>query len=142
MQRAGDLFFAAFGPHWRKVAAGRLGCSRRSIQRYLAGEVRLSPAVQRRLAAVAARPEAIEAWALGEHERTDAERAEWMAAASNLPTQLKLLAIEEHRNPPRNGRPRRRVSGPAPLIPARIPAPSALDDIPEYTLPRAPMGKR
>jgi hypothetical protein len=125
MQGTGNLLFAAYGPKWRKIAPHALGCSRRTVERYAAGQ-HLPPAVQRRLAATIARPEEIELWAMTEHERIDAIKAEWLAGASNLRTQLKQMAIEDERNPLRVGRPRKRRPVPRQLViplPAQVPGP-------------------
>ena len=110
-QGARNLLFAVFGPSWLAKAPAVLGRSRRSVQRWATGEVRLPLAVRQRLereAGVRATPAEIERWALAQHERIDATRDEWMAAASALRTRLKLMAIEDQRHPPRIGRPRKR----------------------------------
>jgi hypothetical protein len=127
MQGTSNLLFAAYGPKWRKIAPHALGCSRRTVERYAAGQ-RIPPAVQRRLSATIVRPGAIECWARDKHERIDAIEAEWLAAASNLRTQLRQMAIEDERNPPRVGRPKKRRPAPLWLVkprPARVPASSA-----------------
>jgi len=146
LQSAFNPFFAVLGPRWRGLAPRALRYSRRQIERIASGTARVSPAMHQRLerlAVTTARPEAIEAWARAEHEAIDAMRAEWTGAATNLRTQLKLMAIEEQRHPPRNGRPRKRVPGPAHLTPARVRALPAPDATPEaYPLPRAAAARR
>jgi hypothetical protein len=149
-QAASSLLFAVFGPPWRAKAPDALGRSRRSVQRWAAGEVRMPRAVRQLLereAATRATLAQIERWALAEHERIDAIRAEWLALASELRTRLKLMAIEEARHPPRGpGRPRKRrrlalsEREPPRIRPARLRIPSAphgpLQSVPTDVKPR------
>jgi hypothetical protein len=144
-QGAANLLFAAFGPVWRAKAPAALGYSRRSVQRWVTGEVRLPPAVRHlleRLLAAAAQSRAIERWRLAEHQRIDAATEEWRTAASNAPTRLRLIAIEDERNPPpRVGRPRKRRRlapwewEPDAIIPARVPVSSPLTGVRTFALP-------
>jgi hypothetical protein len=125
------ILYGAFGPRWRSIAPAALRCSRRSVQRWTAGTVRLPAAVRELLEFLVPTNAAIDRWARAEHERVEAMKAEWEAAAGNLRTRLKQMAIEDERNPPsRGGRPKKRQPKPPWLPrPARVPAaaPEAID---------------
>ena len=112
---------ALFGDDWRRRAAAALGCHRRTLQRWVSGKTRVSRRgrvlLERRALAVSAE---IERWRREQHERIDKAARERKEAASGVPTQLRLMAIRDERDPPRVGRPPKRPAGPRPLRAARV----------------------
>jgi hypothetical protein len=104
-----DVIQAVFGRDWRRSAPAALGCSRRTVQRWVSGETgapRRALALLERLA-LAARSD-IERWKGEQHQRINNEACERLAAAGQACTWAKLLAVRAEREPPRKvGRPRK-----------------------------------
>jgi hypothetical protein len=105
----GNVILALFGPDWRQRAPALLGYSRRQVERWLAGEARMSRRVlvllrdQHALTA----PRRIEQWRRREIERIEIEAAQWLDDAAQAETALRLMIIRVGRlPPPRVGRPR------------------------------------
>jgi hypothetical protein len=105
-----DVIQAVFGRDWRRNAPAALGCSRRTVQRWVSTERR---APRRALVLLKRRAAAagsdIERWKREQHQRIEEEARKRGGAAAAAVTWSQLLLIRDQREPrPRVGRPRKK----------------------------------
>jgi len=138
--KLGDVFFAAWGPRWKTIAAEKLGVTTTFIHNVAIGKKRMPWRMLGQVEKyVRAAPAAIDEWAAAEKARIDEQARERKLYASGAITTLKLAQIEysKYREALRIWRRRQPLEppfGPSPVTPARLPeTPPAA----EMTLKRA-----
>src|SRR5215472_12100063 len=130
--KLGDVFFAAWGPNWKALAAEKLGVTTNFIHAVAIGRKRMPWRMLGQVEKyVRAAPTAIDEWAAAEHARIDEEARQWKLTTAGAFTSLKLAQIEysKYREALRIWRRRQPLEppfGPSPVTPARLPeTPSA-----------------